>query len=383
MAPNTPVERIRLEDILLPVASTSSTPPPPSRRSQVARKSTGRMPPRTMIDKESSPMSESPGPRKNPSQCARKSTGGIPPKFSNFPSPMTTEAFLDPSDMPIRNTTPSARKSRGTMPFYRRPIDATGTPDSDETDYSRAGSSDTSSSRIRMPPVKQSDRKSTGGLPPRRQIEELTESTPSPRLSPLPIIPVPNLEPAIPCGLCRAPLQTIYVVSNPSQPIHHFLTRCQHHFHHICYLNYITTASPNERTHCPQCQASVLTSERYWVHATTNTGNECNTDITEDVEARLFAARQARQQIFIDMLNSRNFQIALSLLTGPDAVDVNYGSPVGGHTPLHLFATINDVVAIEFLLSHGADKNQQNDNVLSPLDCARSSKAWDAVKRLA
>ncbi|KAJ7447263.1 hypothetical protein FB451DRAFT_1290863 [Mycena latifolia] len=369
MAPKAPpVERIRLEDILLPipVASTSTrTPQPPRRRSQVARKSTGGMPPRQMVSKESSPMSAS----------SRKSRPTI------SPSP-TAEAFLEPLNMPIRNSSQSARKSRAGMPLDRRPTDAAGTPDSDGTENSRAGSSDPSSSMSRGRRTTQTARKSTGGVAPRSQLDESTENTPSPRILPQPIIPPQNTGPGMSCGLCPVPLQTPYAIPNPSQPIHHFCTICQHNFHHLCYMNYITTAPPNARACCPQCQANLLTGDRYWVHVTTNSGNQCYTDLTKDVEDRLLAVRLARQQIFIDMIAYRNFQVAISLLTGPEAVDVNGRTPIGGFNPLHFFAINNDVLGIDFLLSHGADRDNKNDADLSPIECARSSGAWDAVTRL-
>ncbi|KAJ7665646.1 hypothetical protein B0H17DRAFT_1210876 [Mycena rosella] len=347
MAPSAPVERIRLEDILLPMPSSSASTPP-RRKSQVARKSTGGMPPRKMMGKESSSNSASPG----PSQCARKSTGGLPQKSTISPSPMP-ETCLEPLNMPIRNN-----KSRG-LPLYRQPTDAAGTPDSDGTEHSRAGSSDPSSSR-RGPRKTQTARKTTGGAPPQRQSDKSIESTPSPHRLSLPSILLEDAAPVISCGLCPVPLLTPYANPDPSQPIHRFLTLCQHNFHY----------------------ADLLISDRYWVHATTHTDTEGQTDLTENVEERLFAVRQARQQIFIDMLASRSFQIAASLLAGPEPIDVNCPTPAGGFTPLHFFAMLDNVLAIDFLLSHGADKGLKNEAGLLPIDCARSNNAWNAVTRL-
>ncbi|KAJ7146384.1 hypothetical protein C8R44DRAFT_13583 [Mycena epipterygia] len=323
-----------------------------------------------MFEKETSSASSSPGPgRKRPSQVARKSTGGQPPRSVLSPSPSTTE-----------ETPPT-----GGMPSHRRPIHAVGLLDADETKYSRAGSSDLSSSSTRTPRTSQSARKRTGGVAPRRQLDDESIETPtSPQIPPrLPIIPVQNSRPKGACGLCRMPLPTPCAVPNPSQLIHDFTTLCQHQFHYVCYINYITIAPPNGRACCPQCLADLLTNGRYWVHVTTNTGNQCYTDMTQEVEARLLAVRQARQQIFIDFMYSRNIPLAASLLTGPEAVDVNFRAPNGGFTVLHYCAMYNDVAGINLLLSHGADKFQKNDSGLLPIDCARMNNARDAEAQLA
>ncbi|KAJ7083406.1 hypothetical protein B0H15DRAFT_425231 [Mycena belliarum] len=225
----------------------------------------------------------------------------------------------------------------------------------------------------------QSARKSTGGAAPRRLLDEPVEDTPPPQLLPLPDIPA-QAPGVIRCGLCPMPLRSN---PDPSQPIHHFLALCQHQFHYLCYINYISTTPPNKRTCCPQCNQPILTDDRYWVFVTTNSGSECYTDITKDVEDRLSVMRLARQQILIDVLAyHRNLSLATVLVSGPNAVDVNYPTPTGGFTPLHLFAKANDVTGIDFLLSHGADKELRDDAGLTPVECARSSGAWDALQRL-
>ncbi|KAJ7511833.1 hypothetical protein B0H11DRAFT_716743 [Mycena galericulata] len=205
----------------------------------------------------------------------------------------------------------------------------------------RAGSTQSSSSSSSSPRIMQTMDGATSR-------SHSSESAGIPLLVP----PLPDIStiPVVPCGLCPVPLRTPYTAIAPSDLIHSLMTICQHSFHHICYMNYITTAPADTRAFCPQCQANILTKERFWVHATTHTGNECYTDMTDDIEQQLLALRTARQQILIDMLSYRNFQIAAPLLVGPEAVDVNYRSTKGGFTPLHVCAVQNDVEAIDLLL---------------------------------
>ncbi|KAJ7762297.1 hypothetical protein DFH07DRAFT_813810 [Mycena maculata] len=319
-----------LEYILDDVVPTAARRP-----HQTARKTTGGKPPREMLAEGRSSSSASPGPsRARRSQCARKSTGGMPPK-----SIFTTH--------------------------QRRPSTA-----SDET-------GDSSSSSSRASRTIQTARR--GGAPRRHsRAGASSEIPPSPLASTLPISP-PG--PAILCGLCLIPLRPAYPIPDLPHPIHDIMTICQHNFHYICYLNYITTAPVNARPFCPLCQANLLTSDRYWVHATTHTGDQCFTDMTEDIEERWVAIRPARQQLLIDMLGIRNVPAVLTLLTNPQ-VDVNYRSTLGGFTPLHFCATRNDVAAIDLLLSHGADKHLKSDDGLMAIDYAKSNKAWDAAMRL-
>ncbi|KAF8204200.1 hypothetical protein K438DRAFT_550903 [Mycena galopus ATCC 62051] len=148
-------------------------------------------------------------------------------------------------------------------------------------------------------------------------------------------------------------------------------------------MRYLTTAPTNLWAFCPTCQANLLTDGRYWVHVCTNSGNRCYTDITEEVEERRQAVQLARLQIFFDSLSHRNLHIAGGLLTGPDSVDVNFQTPLGGLTPLHFCAMNDDAEGISFLLSHGADKHQRAEDGLLPVDYAKSHNALNAAERLA
>jgi hypothetical protein len=134
------------------------------------------------------------------------------------------------------------RRMSTSLPYYRQPGASASTPDSDETGHSRSGSFDLS----RAPRVTQSAPKTTGSSASRGHLIDPRESPSSPHLSPLPMSPGSIVR----CGICPVPLHTPYPAENP---IHHFFTPCQHPFHHVCYLTYITTAAPNERTRCPTC----------------------------------------------------------------------------------------------------------------------------------
>jgi len=376
MAPRTPVERISSdsEDTLPPVVSTSlaSSNSTSRRPNQTARKSTGGLPPRKMLGIESSRSSRSSSPGPNgQSRTARKSTGGIPSRPGASPQ-TTMEASLESLKMPIRSTPQSFRKSP--LPHRRQATD------SDETGRSQAGSSDPSSSDGRR--TSRTARKSTGGVMPRKRLEESAESSSSAPNPPPPVISAHDPAPIIPCDFCRSPLQIAYSIIDPSQPIHDLLTTCQHRFHYPCYLRYLTTAPINSRACCPKCQANLLTDGRYWVHVTTTSGAQCYTDITTDVKERFEAVRLARQQILLDFLSFRNLNFAATLLTGPDSVDINFRTPNGGWTPLHFCAMRNDVAGIDFLLSHGADKQQTAEDGLLAIDYAKSYNALNAVERL-
>ncbi|KAJ6541704.1 hypothetical protein B0H19DRAFT_321972 [Mycena capillaripes] len=299
------------------------------------------------------------------------------PPIPMVSSHMAFDQSIDSSKMPIRSAHQSFRASP--MPHPRRPIDAT---DSDDAGHSRAGSSGLSSSGRHR--TSQTARKSTGNVAPRRRSDGSIERLTSPRNSPLPIDPTHDPGPVTPCGLCSFPLQiTPYSIIDPSQPIHDLLTICKHRFHWACYFRWLTAASFNSRACCPKCTATLLTNDLYWFHVTTNTGNQCYTDITKEVEERFTQVGLARQQIFFESLIARNLNIAAFLLEGPGAVDVNYHTPEGGRTPLHFCAMYNDVAGINFLLSHGADKHQMADDGLLPIDYAKSNNAPDAVERLA
>lgn len=123
----------------------------------------------------------------------------------------------------------------------------------------------------KSPRQSQVARKSTGGLPPNKMSEKekplvssdllwcffssgssdlsVTKSASETTGHSTPRAPLP-IRPG--CGICNLPLR-IYPAENP---VHHFITPCQHPFHHVCYLNFLTTAPRNERTQCPTCHAS-------------------------------------------------------------------------------------------------------------------------------
>ncbi|KAJ7811774.1 hypothetical protein B0H14DRAFT_1465593 [Mycena olivaceomarginata] len=339
MAPaSSSAERIRLNDSL--------NPTPPSRRpAQTARKSTGGNPPRKMLEMElegsSSIRSSSLGPTRD--------------------STRSEDAPFKSAKMPIR--TQRLRKS----------------PISHQTGNLESLNSSPSNGRR----TSQTARKSTGRRAPPKVSAESSESSSAAHNTPSPIVFTHTPEPAVSCNLCPSPLQMAQSPAvEPSQPIQDLLTVCKHHFHYACYMRHLTISPIDSRGYCPTCQASLLTKKRYWVHVTTNSGSQCYTDITDDVEEQFLAVRRARQQIFFDSLSIRNLTIAATLLAGPDSVDVNFRTPLGGRSPLHFCAMNNDVDGISFLLSHGANKNQTADDGLLAIDYARSCNALNAVEWL-
>ncbi|KAJ6604959.1 hypothetical protein B0H10DRAFT_629298 [Mycena sp. CBHHK59/15] len=251
------------------------------------------------------------------------------------------------------------------MPPRKRPASAT--PDLPEQP---------TPSTSRSPRTTQTARKSTGGAAPRRQLSGPYPS-PSPSHHDVTLAPAP--EPEIPCDLCKFP-RPPHDPSLPPPPAHTFKTTCRHLFHHYCYMNYLVVAPGDGWAHCPRCRANMLTRNRLWVDIADNAApNPSYLDLTEEVEARRHAVRQAKEQVFRDMLVTRNFLVAASLLTGPDAVDVNCRSPLTGQTMLHFCAMANDVDGVAFLLQNGADKSLLDDAGLLAIDRARSNNAWNSA----
>ncbi|KAJ7608771.1 hypothetical protein FB45DRAFT_945880 [Roridomyces roridus] len=319
------------------VFQTVPPPPPPRspptekhrRQSQVARKSTGGKPPRRP-DESTPSRSSSPGSSRKKSQVARKSTGGKPPP----------------------------------NPKRKRPSE-----DGDDSDSS-------SSSNARKPCVP---------LPLRHPSTPISDSAAVPRL-PLPVAQPAVVVPAhltASCGLCPLPLGCATFAADQNQPIHCLKTSCHHDFHYFCYMRFLIRAPFNLRPCCPSCRSNILNEGQYSVLATTTAGHEGLTDMTDDVEKLFDTIRIAKQQILMDMLAGRQFHIVEhELLTGPGKIDVNYRSPEGGFTPLHLSALKNDVQAIDLLLRLGADKHIKSDKNWAAIDFARMNSAFDAVKRL-
>ncbi|KAJ7045116.1 hypothetical protein C8F04DRAFT_1249559 [Mycena alexandri] len=267
--------------------------------------------------------------------------------------------------MPIRI---AHQKVGNSFTPYNRPLDDPSGSGGSEDSLARSSSS---GQRQR---ASQTARKSTT---PRSRLEEL-DQTSSPHIPPLPADPGP----LILCDLCPFPLQAPYTGVDLNQPIRDIMTICQHRFHYACYMRFLTTAPIGSRGSCPKCGGNLLTDHRYWVNVTTNAGNQCYTDMTKEVEERFAAVRLARQQILFDFLNSGNLNLAAPLLTGPYAVDVNYRTPSGGFTPLHVCATYNNVAGINLLLSHGADQHQKSDEGFMAIDYANANNALAAVTQL-
>ncbi|KAJ7726415.1 hypothetical protein B0H16DRAFT_1592904 [Mycena metata] len=263
--------------------------------------------------------------------------------------------------------TPRQRVRDSFMP-YNRPLDDPSASDGNEDSF--AGSS-SSGQRQRT------SQASTSSIAPRRPLEESPrEGTSSPHISP----------PLLPCDLCPFSLQAQAPYTNVNQPIRDITTTCQHRFHHACYMVFLTTAPVASRASCPKCGGNLLSDDsRYWVNVTTNAGNQCYTDMTDEVEERFATVRLARQQILFEFINSGNINLinlAASLLTGPDAVDVNYRTPSGGFTALHVCAVYNNIAGIDFLLSHDADRHQKSDEGFMAIDYAKANKSLAAVTRL-
>ncbi|KAJ7157262.1 hypothetical protein C8R46DRAFT_1355619 [Mycena filopes] len=258
--------------------------------------------------------------RRPPSQCARKSTGRKSPK-------------------------PSVKHRDSPMPYHRL-LD-----DSDGTEDSLAAS--TSSAQPRRPS------RTPPSLGKRKRLEEPEASTP--------------------CDLCHWPLKPPL---DPNQPIHDITTICHHRLHYPCYTRFLTTALIDSRACCPKCGENLLTQNRYRVDVTTSIGNQYDKDITDEVQAHFTAVRAARQQLFVDCLSPICLPLAAMLLDGPDRVDVNHRTPVGGFTALHLCAYYNNVAGIDLLLSHNADPQLKSDDGLTAADWAKRNNAFDAVTRL-
>ncbi|KAJ6520497.1 hypothetical protein C8R45DRAFT_955367 [Mycena sanguinolenta] len=298
---------------------------------------------------------------RRPKQIARKSTGGLPPrKMLQMESSLSRS-----SNSAVQNRSP------------RQPID--GLLSSQST---RTGRSKPSSSAVQR--TSQTARKSTGRTAPQKRSEDSPESSSLAHNLPLPPVSAHEQEPITSCDLCSFSLPTpSHSTNDPSHPIRDLLTVCQHHFHYTCYMHYLTTASVNSWTSCPQCQTNLLTNEKYWMHVTTHNGTQCYTDLTEEIEERRRAVRLARQQIFFDSLGYGHLNAAAALLAGSDPVDINFRAPLGGRTPLHFSAMRNDADSITFLLNHGADRHQRDDAGLLAIDYARSCNALNAAERLA
>ncbi|CAK5280792.1 unnamed protein product [Mycena citricolor] len=189
-------------------------------------------------------------------------------------------------------------------------------------------------------------RKSTGGQPPRAS----GSSDPTPSSSMIPYVPLARAKVTGPhCGLCTNPLPTPYA---PIDSIHRFSMRCEHDLHYCCYMAYISqaVAPVGMKDSCPECRESILSDGRYWVRATSHAGEQTPVDITDRVLARLKMVKNAKQQLFFDMLEIRNVVLASALLEGSDPIDVNFQSLTTGISALHICALKNDVPGIEFLL---------------------------------
>ncbi|KAF7307528.1 hypothetical protein MIND_00547600 [Mycena indigotica] len=218
-------------------------------------------------------------------------------------------------------------------------------------------------------------RKSTGGkAPPKPRLNSSQPSSSSHSSQTPPISASANAKMTT-CGLCSYP-----PIPTPasSDEIPGFTTLCGHYFHYGCYMNKLLTTPFDLRKCCPTCSLIMTRNEVYWVQI--ESGGAW-TNISQAVEDRFVLVRQAKQQIFLDMLNVRNLPIVIALLEDPEPVDVNLMTREG-FTALHLRAMANDLAGVDLLLRHGANREIKSGVGLTALEYANQNNANQVVGRL-